>query len=35
MPLTKLDANTALVVIDLQQGILAFPMAHSSAAVVA
>ena len=35
MPLTKLDAKTALVVIDLQQGILAFPMAHSSAAVVA
>jgi nicotinamidase-related amidase len=34
MPLTTLDANTALVVIDLQKGILSFPTAHSPAPVV-
>jgi nicotinamidase-related amidase len=34
MPLTTLDPKTALVVIDLQKGILSFPMAHPSASVL-
>jgi nicotinamidase-related amidase len=34
MPLTTLDPKTALVVIDLQKGILSFPMAHPSAPVL-
>ncbi|HEX7936307.1 MAG TPA: isochorismatase family protein [Paraburkholderia sp.] len=34
MALTTLDAKTALVVIDLQQGIVAMPAAHSTAEVV-
>ena len=35
MALTTLDAKTALVVIDLQQGIVAMPTAHPTAEVVA
>ena len=34
MPLTTLDSKTALVIVDLQQGILAFPMAHPTAPLV-
>ena len=34
MPLTVLDPKTALVIIDLQKGILSFPMAHPSAPVL-
>jgi nicotinamidase-related amidase len=34
MPLTALDPGTALIVIDLQKGILSFPMAHPSAPVL-
>ena len=34
MPLTTLDPNTALVVIDLQKGIVALPVAHPVAEVV-
>jgi len=34
MPLTKLDPKSALVVIDLQNGILSFPMAHPTAPVL-
>ena len=34
MALTTLDAKTALVVIDLQQGIVALPTAHPTAEVV-
>ena len=34
MALTTLDAKTALVVIDLQQGIVAMPTAHPAAQVV-
>lgn len=34
MPLTTLDAKTALVLIDLQQGIVAMPTAHPAADVV-
>lgn len=35
MPVTQLDAQTALVVIDLQKGIVGLPLAHSAAEVVA
>ena len=35
MAITQLDPTTALVVIDLQQGIVGFPTAHPSAGVVA
>jgi nicotinamidase-related amidase len=35
VPVTTLDAQTALVVIDLQKGIVSMPTAHSSAEVVA
>lgn len=35
MPITTLDPSTALVVIDLQRGILAMPTAHPAADVVA
>lgn len=35
MALTQLDANAALIVIDLQQGIVALPTVHSSADIVA
>lgn len=34
MPLTKLDPKTALVIIDLQKGILSFPTAHPSGPVI-
>ena len=34
MPVTKLDARTALIVIDLQKGIAALPCAHPMANVV-
>jgi nicotinamidase-related amidase len=34
MPITTLDPGTALVVIDLQKGILSFPMAHPAAPVL-
>jgi nicotinamidase-related amidase len=34
MPLTLLDPQTALIVIDLQKGILSFPLAHPVAGVV-
>ena len=34
MPVTMLDPKTALVVIDLQKGILSFPTAHPSAPVL-
>jgi nicotinamidase-related amidase len=34
MPLTTLDPKTALVVIDLQKGVLSFPMAHPSGPVL-
>lgn len=34
MALTTLDAKTALIVIDLQKGIVAFPVAHSIAPVI-
>jgi nicotinamidase-related amidase len=34
MPLTKLDTNTALVVIDLQKGIVEVPMAHPAAEII-
>jgi len=35
MPITTLDPKTALVVIDLQKGIVSIPMAHSAADIVA
>jgi nicotinamidase-related amidase len=35
MPFTVLDAKTALVIIDLQKGILSFPMAHPAGPVLA
>jgi nicotinamidase-related amidase len=35
MPLTKLDENAALVVIDLQKGICGFPLAHSASEIIA
>jgi nicotinamidase-related amidase len=35
MALTQLDANAALIVIDLQQGIVALPTVHPSAGIVA
>ena len=35
MPLTKLDTNAALVVIDLQKGIVDLPTVHSAAEIVA
>ena len=35
MPITALDPNTALVVIDLQKGILSFPTAHPHGPVIA
>ena len=35
MPITTLDPNTALVVIDLQKGIVSMPTAHPAAEVVA
>ncbi len=34
MPLTQLDTNTALVVIDLQKGIVRVPMAHPAAEII-
>jgi nicotinamidase-related amidase len=34
MPVTTLDPNTALILIDLQQGILAFPTVHPVASIV-
>lgn len=35
MPVTTLDPKTALIVVDLQQGIVAYPTAHPIAGVVA
>jgi nicotinamidase-related amidase len=35
MPITQLDPKAALVVIDLQKGIVAMPVAHTSADIVA
>ena len=35
MPLTTLDSKTALIVVDLQKGIVSLPLAHSIADVVA
>lgn len=35
MPVTALDANSALIVIDLQKGIVALPLAHPAAPVIA
>ena len=34
MPLTKLDANAALIVIDLQKGIVALPAVHPTSEVI-
>ncbi len=34
MPLTQVDSNAALVVIDLQKGIVGFPTAHPSSEIV-
>ena len=34
MPLTTLDQNTALLVIDLQKGIIGFPTAHPAAEII-
>jgi len=34
MPLTKLDPKTALIIVDLQKGIVALPTAHATADVV-
>jgi nicotinamidase-related amidase len=34
MPLTKLDPNTALIVVDLQKGIVGSPFAHAMADVI-
>jgi nicotinamidase-related amidase len=34
MPLTKLDTNVALVVIDLQKGVVDLPMAHPAAEII-
>jgi nicotinamidase-related amidase len=34
MPLTKLDKNVALIVIDLQKGIVGMPMAHPAGEIV-
>ncbi len=34
MPLTKLDATTALVVIDLQKGLVGLPTAHSATEII-
>jgi nicotinamidase-related amidase len=35
VPLTKLDENAALIVIDLQKGICSFPLAHSATEIIA
>jgi nicotinamidase-related amidase len=35
MPLSQLDANAALIVIDLQKGITAFPTVHPAADIIA
>ncbi len=35
MPLSQLDANAALIVVDLQKGIVALPTAHDTADIVA
>ncbi len=35
MPVTALDPNTALILIDLQQGIVTLPLAHPAAPVIA
>jgi len=35
MPLTQLDTNCALIVIDLQKGIVAYPTAHPTSEIVA
>ncbi|MFI6361382.1 isochorismatase family protein [Nocardia sp. NPDC050630] len=34
MPLTEIDANTALVVVDLQDAVVALPTAHSAKSIV-
>jgi nicotinamidase-related amidase len=34
VPLTKLDENSALIVIDLQKGICSFPLAHSATEII-
>ena len=34
MPLSQLDANAALIVIDLQKGIVALPTVHPIASIV-
>ena len=34
MPLTKLDSNAALMVIDLQKGIVAIPTVHPAAEII-
>ena len=34
MPITTLDSNTALIVIDLQKGILALPTCHDTTPIV-
>ena len=34
MPLTKLDANAALIVIDLQKGIVSIPTVHPAAEII-
>ena len=34
MPLTKLDSTVALIVIDLQKGVVGLPLAHPSAEIV-
>jgi len=34
MPLTRLDSNAALIVIDLQKGIVAIPTIHSAAEII-
>jgi nicotinamidase-related amidase len=34
MPLTKLDSNAALIVIDLQKGIVAIPTVHPAAEII-
>ena len=35
MPLTQLDENAALIVVDLQKGIVGMPLAHPGAEIVA
>jgi hypothetical protein len=35
MPLTKVDTNVALIVIDLQKGIVAIPTIHPAAEIAA